>query len=190
MSGTSSMDPGFDEELRAALVAFADGPVAPVVDTGAIERAVGRSRVRRGVLGGASVAGAAVLAVAGFLALRPGAEPSLPPAAAASAANGVCTPEPTSGAPETGGSADATPGTGATAGVAPGVVVPDLRGLTLDQAGQLLRGLGLRCTVVWHTDWKVPAGQVIGGAPQGGPGPVAPDSTVLLFASRGKPGGQ
>ncbi|MFJ5880339.1 PASTA domain-containing protein [Kitasatospora cineracea] len=186
MSGTGGTEPGFDEELRAALVAFADGPAVPVVDAAAIERTVGRGRVRRGLLGGASVAGVAVLAVTGFFALRPGPAPLSP---AAVPTGGVCVPAPTAaGSPEAGGSADPTPG--AVARPDSGVVLPELQGLTLDQADGLLRGLGLRCTVVWHTDWRVPAGQVMGSDPRSDRGPVAPDSTVQLFVSRGKPGGQ
>ncbi|MGW4694212.1 PASTA domain-containing protein [Kitasatospora cineracea] len=186
MSGTGGTGPGFDEELRAALVSFADGPAAPVVDAAAIERTVGRRRVRRGLLGGASVAGVAVLATTGFFALRPESAPSpaaLPPTGS------WCVPMPTAG-PAAEGSAEATPAPAAGAGPHLGVVLPDLQGMTVDRAGEVLRGLGLHCSVVWHTDWKAPAGQVLNTAPRGGRGPVEPDSTVLVFASRGKPGGR
>ncbi|MFB6888927.1 PASTA domain-containing protein [Kitasatospora sp. NPDC056327] len=188
-SGPAPFEPGLEAELRAAVASFADGPTAPVVDAAAIERAVSRSRTRRAVLGTAAACCVLVCATAGFFALRPvppapGASPSL-----SSPANGACTPLAT-GTPRS-GSADATPAQQQeqeqTAGA--GIALPDLAGMPVEQAGSLLRGLGLSCTIMRHTDWNAPAGQVISSHPRGGAEPVAPGSSVLLLVSTGKPGG-
>nr|BEK63597.1 hypothetical protein KPHV_08240 [Kitasatospora purpeofusca] len=188
-SGPAPFEPGLEAELRAAVASFADGPTAPVVDAAAIERAVGRSRTRRALLGTAAACCVLACATVGFFALKPvpsapGASPSLSPAA-----NGACTPLAT-GTPRS-GSADATPTQEQeqeqTAGA--GIALPDLAGMPVEQAGSLLRGLGLSCTIMRHTDWNAPAGQVISSQPRGGAQPVAPGSSVLLLVSTGKPGG-
>ncbi|MEV7599245.1 PASTA domain-containing protein [Kitasatospora sp. NPDC089797] len=182
-SGPAPFEPGLEAELRAAMVSFVDGPTAPVVDAAAIERVVSRSRTRRALLGTAAACCVLACATVGFFALKPvplapGASPSL-----SSPANGACTPLAT-GTPKSGG-ADATPTRVQTAGA--GIALPDLAGMPVEQAESLLRGLGLSCTIMRHTDWNAPAGQVISSAPRGGAEPVAPGSSVLLLVSTGKP---
>ncbi|GAA2999169.1 hypothetical protein JCM13580A_34030 [Streptomyces drozdowiczii] len=187
-SGPAPFEPGLEAELRAAVASFADGPTAPVVDAAAIERVVSRSRTRRALLGTAAACCVLACATVGFFALKPappasGASPSL-----SSPANGECTPLAT-GTPKS-GSADATPTQEQeqeqTAGAA--IALPDLAGMPVEEAGSLLRGLGLGCTIMRHTDWNAPAGQVISSDPRGGAEPVAPGSSVLLLVSTGKPG--
>nr|WP_202488212.1 PASTA domain-containing protein [Streptomyces sp. SID5473] len=173
--------------MRAAVASFADGPTAPVVDAAAIERAVSRSRTRRALLGTAAACCVLACATVGFFALKPvppapGASPSLSPPA-----NGACTPLAT-GTPKS-GSADATPTQEQEQTAGAGIALPDLAGMPVEQAGSLLRGLGLSCTIMRHTDWNAPAGQVISSQPRGGAKPVAPGSSVLLLVSTGKPGG-
>ncbi|MFF0747316.1 PASTA domain-containing protein [Streptomyces sp. NPDC004111] len=188
-SGPAPFEPDLEAELRAAVASFSDGPRAPVVDAAAIERAVSRSRTRRALLGTAAACCVLACATVGFFALKPvppapGASPSLSPPA-----NGACTPLAT-GTPKS-GSADPTPTQEQeqerTAGA--GIALPDLAGMPVEQAGSLLRGLGLSCTIMRHTDWNAPAGQVISSQPRGGAQPVAPGSSVLLLVSTGKPGG-
>ncbi|WP_406110643.1 PASTA domain-containing protein [Kitasatospora purpeofusca] len=185
-SGPAPFEPGLEAELRAAVASFADGPTAPVVDAAAIERVVSRSRTRRAFLGTAAACCVLACATVGFFALKPvpsapGASPSL-----SSPANGACTPLAT-GTPKS-GSADATPTQEPEQTAGAGIALPDLAGMPVGQAGSLLRGLGLSCTIMWHTDWNAPAGQVISSAPRGGAEPVAPGSSVLLLVSTGKPG--
>ncbi|MCT2545685.1 PASTA domain-containing protein [Streptomyces atratus] len=186
-SGPAPFEPGLEAELRAAVASFADGPTAPVVDAAAIERAVSRSRTRRALLGTAAACCVLACATVGFFALKPvppapGASPSL-----SSPANGACTPLAT-GTPKS-GSADATPTQEQEQTAGAGIALPDLAGMPVEQAGSLLRGLGLSCTIMRHTDWNAPAGQVISSQPRGGAEPVAPGSSVLLLVSTGKPGG-
>ncbi|RPK67409.1 PASTA domain protein [Streptomyces sp. ADI95-17] len=186
-SGPAPFEPGLEAELRAAVASFADGPTAPVVDAAAIERAVSRSRTRRALLGTAAACCVLACATVGFFALKPvppapGASPSL-----SSPANGACTPLAT-GTPKS-GSADATPTQEQEQTSGAGIALPDLAGMPVEQAGSLLRGLGLSCTIMRHTDWNAPAGQVISSQPRGGAEPVAPGSSVLLLVSTGKPGG-
>ncbi|MFL0028391.1 PASTA domain-containing protein [Streptomyces sp. NBUL23] len=188
-SGTAPFEPGLEAELRAAVAAFADGPTPPVVDAPAIERAVSRSRTRRALLSTAAACCVLACATVGFFALKPtspapGTSPSLslsPPA------NGACTPLATS-TPRS-GSADATPTQEQEQTAGAGIAMPDLAGMPVEQAGSLLRELGLSCTIMQHTDWNAPAGQVISSQPRGGAEPVAPGSSVLLLVSKGKPGG-
>ncbi|MET8661661.1 PASTA domain-containing protein [Streptomyces griseus] len=188
-SGPAPFEPGLEAELRAAVAAFADGPTPPVVDAAAIERAVSRSRTRRALLGTAAACCVLACATVGFFELKPtspapGASPSLslsPPA------NGACTPLAT-GTPRS-GSADATPTQEQEQTGGAGIALPDLAGMPVEQAGSLLRELGLSCTIMRHTDWNAPAGQVISSQPRGGAEPVAPGSSVLLLVSTGKPGG-
>ncbi|MFJ8433350.1 PASTA domain-containing protein [Kitasatospora sp. NPDC094019] len=204
-SGPAPFEPGLEAELRAAVASFADGPTAPVVDAAAIERVVSRSRTRRALFGTAAACCALACATVGFFALKPvplapgaspslsapGASPSLSaPGASPSLsapANGACTPLAT-GTPRS-GSADATPTHEREQTAGAGIALPDLAGMPVEQAGSLLRGLGLSCTIMRHTDWNAPAGQVISSAPRGGAEPVAPGSSVLLLVSTGKPGG-
>ncbi|MFJ8133396.1 PASTA domain-containing protein [Streptomyces hydrogenans] len=184
-SGPAPFEPGLEAELRAAVASFADGPTAPVVDAAAIERAVSRSRTRRALLGTAAACCVLACATVGFFALKP-VQPA-PGASPSPLVNGACTPLAT-GTPKS-GSADATrtPEQEQTAGA--GIALPDLAGMPVEQAGSLLRGLGLSCTIMRHTDWNAPAGQVISSQPRGGAEPVAPGSSVLLLVSTGKPGG-
>ncbi|MFJ1753284.1 PASTA domain-containing protein [Kitasatospora sp. NPDC088134] len=181
-SGPAPFEPGLEAELRAAVASFADGPTAPVVDAAAIERVVGRSRTRRTVLGTAAVCCVLACATAGFFALKqPSASPFLP-----AAGNGACTPLAT-GAPRSGG-ASPTPAQKQEQTPGAGIALPNLAGMPVEQAGSLLRGLGLNCTIMQHTDWNAPAGQVISSDPRGGAQSVAPGSSVLLLVSTGKPG--
>ncbi|MER5863246.1 PASTA domain-containing protein [Kitasatospora sp. NPDC002040] len=184
-SGPAPFEPGLEAELRAALTSFADGPTAPVVEAAAIERSVSRSRTRRMILGTAVTCCAMACATVGFVALKPvapapGASPALSPPVSA-----ACAPLAT-GTPQS-GSANATPAQERTAGA--GITLPDLTGMPAEQAERLLRGLGLGCTIMRHTDWNTPAGQVMSTHPRGGAEPVAPGSSVLLHVSTGKPGG-
>ncbi|OKI59904.1 hypothetical protein AMK17_08575 [Streptomyces sp. CB00072] len=185
-SGPAPFEPGLEAELRAAVASFADGPTAPVVDAAAIERAVSRSRTRRALLGTAAACCVLACATVGLALMpvppAPGASPSLSPPA-----NGACAPLAT-GTPRS-GSADATPAPEQEQTAGAGIALPDLAGMPVEQAGSLLRGLGLSCTIMRHTDWNAPAGQVISSQPRGGAEPVAPGSSVLLLVSTGKPGG-
>ncbi|MFJ5230653.1 PASTA domain-containing protein [Kitasatospora sp. NPDC088391] len=182
-SGPAPFEPGLEAELRAAVASFADGPTAPVVDAAAIERVVSRRRTRRALLGTAAACCVLACATVGFFALKPpGASPLLP-----AAGNGACTPLAT-GAPRSGG-ADPTPPQKQEQTAEAGIALPNLAGMPVEQAGSLLRGLGLNCTIMQHTDWKAPAGRVISSDPRGGAQLVAPGTSVLLLVSTGKPGG-
>ncbi|MGX2995503.1 PASTA domain-containing protein [Streptomyces sp. JNUCC 64] len=188
-SGPAPFEPGIEAELRAAVASFADGPTAPVVDAAAIERAVSRSRTRRALLGTAAACCVLAGATVGFFALKPAphAPAASPSPSLSPPANGACTPLAT-GSPRS-GSADPTPAQERERTAGAGIALPDLAGMQVEKAGSLLRGLGLSCTIMRHTDWKAPAGQVISSQPRGGAEPVAPGSSVLLLVSTGKPGG-
>ena len=65
--------------------------------------------------------------------------------------------------------------------------MPPLIGLPQAAAVDTLTAPGLHCELVYHTDWKVPAGKVIDADAR--PGQQVPaGSTHMLFISRGRPG--
>ncbi|ROR38107.1 PASTA domain-containing protein [Kitasatospora cineracea] len=174
----------FDRELRDALAAFADHPAAPVVDAAAIERAAARHRrTGRGLL--ALAAAAALLAAGGAFALRPASSDGPATSPVRPSAVGCTVPGPPAGGLSGAASATRAPETPQNATV----TLPELAGLPLERAAAALHALGLRCTVVLHTDRTTPAGQVMSSDPRSGREPVAPDSLVTLYVSKGRPGG-
>lgn len=173
-------DSDFDEALRAAVRHFADQAPAPVFGGAAIHRTSRRRSAVRAV--GATAAAFVVVCGAAFtVAQTAGGKPTTGTAAAPVAR---CAAVPSAAAP-TATSGDATPvirpsGSGT-------VRMPNLIGVSQATAVDRLTVLGLRCELVFHTDWKVPAGKVIDVDAR--PGQQVPaGSTRVLFISKGRPG--
>ena len=170
----------FDEALRAAVRHFADQAPVPVIGGAAIHRASRRRSAVRAV--GATAAVLVVVCGAAFtVSQTAGGKPTTGAAAAPVAG---CAAVPSAAAP-TATSGNATPvarpsGSGT-------VRMPNLIRLSQATAVGTLTALGLHCELVYHTDWKIPAGKVIDVDAR--PGQQVPaGSTRMLFISKGRPG--
>ncbi|RAG84308.1 hypothetical protein DN069_17615 [Streptacidiphilus pinicola] len=155
---------------------FANGAVPPAFDAARMRV---RARHRTGLNAAAAAVVLLVAAAGSALALTgPSPEPTQHAVTAASSGSSPAG----SPAPHSGSASPVPQPTGGDL-----VVVPDVMGMTLQEATHVLVQAGLTVQTRSDHDWRTPADHVIDAQPAGGT--KAPKgSTVSLFISLGKPG--
>ncbi|OKJ16927.1 PASTA domain-containing protein [Kitasatospora sp. CB01950] len=182
--------PDFREALLRAMDDFANDAHPPAFDGTAILHRT-RTRRRRGLAALSASAAVIVLTAGTAFALHGTDHPTDHTAAATTATAAPNTPSPTAGTASPGttmGSGTPSPGTHTEPGPHDAsITVPPVLGMPQDQAEKTLTEAGLKIGhIQTFTDWNTPTGAVINTEPQPGT-TVAPDSTIALFISKGKP---
>ena len=193
MTAVPPDDPGFDQQLSAALDALSHRPIAPEYDAARILR---RTKTRRALLGTASALAAfAVVATGSVLVAHHGTGPSRLVSGAGSSASPASSPAsarpsassrasaPASFSPSSSPSLSASAAPTASAYLAV-TVIPDVIGETQEAATAMLSDIGLRTVVVTAASSTFPGGTVLSQNPPPG-SKVVSGATVTITVSFG-----